>query len=161
MRADFEVTLEDLRQEVVQEYGVNPKKKTLPPDVKRWVELIHEHLTSEELTIGWLMEQTHFNEKTARRFRFISGSYPKSYITRLRVVLACKLLDCEAYDITSAALATGFSDRSTLSKAYKKHFGMNLSESLKKKQKKGEDKNSHDFSQNNSRIDIFITFTWR
>lgn len=120
--------VESLKNEVIQEYGVNPEIENLPPDARWWLELIHEHLTSEDLTVSWLMEQTRSGDKTARRFRFISGHYPKVYITRLRVELACKLLECEEYDITSAALATGFSDRSTLTKAFKKHYGMNLAE---------------------------------
>ena len=63
MEQDNQANVERLKDEVLQVYGVNPQREDLPNDVRRWVELIHEHLTSEELTVSWLMEQPGLSKK--------------------------------------------------------------------------------------------------
>lgn len=37
-----------LKNEVLAEHGIDPEDASLPPDVRRWVELIHEYFDSEE-----------------------------------------------------------------------------------------------------------------
>ena len=47
MEIHIQEIVEELSRDVIKEHGFNPEKVNLPPDVKRWVELIHEHLTDD------------------------------------------------------------------------------------------------------------------
>lgn len=94
-----------------------------PPDVQRWVNLIHEHLTSEELSVSWLLKQPGVSKKTAERFRMFSGQTTKSYITGLRMELARRSMKENKADAMTVAVYVGYRSRSTFVKAYKRYFG--------------------------------------
>ena len=142
MNKDIQEETARLKREVLAEHGIDLKDTNLLHDVRRWVELIHEYLTSEELTVEWLQEQPGMSRKTTVRFCAENQVSTKAYITRLRVELVRKIIAKEDTTLMSVALRVGFRDHSTLTKAFIKHAGCLPSEITNEKNGKMGDKNS-------------------
>ncbi|KAB8198373.1 helix-turn-helix domain-containing protein [Lysobacter maris] len=81
---------------------------------------LDQHLGLEELArlagIG--------RHRLIEAFRHCFGMTPMQYIIAQRLQLACGLLESTRQDITSIALATGFSSHSHLSSAFKRRYGI-------------------------------------
>lgn len=148
MEHDNQANVERLKDEVIQEYGVNPQRDDLPHDVSRWVELIHENLTSESLTVNWLIEQhPELSKKTSERFCVVKGVSTKTYIIQLRMFLASRLIEEGESHIMAVAMNVGYDDNSSFTKSFAKFVG--CLPSLYKKVRGG---NSSDFTSKNSSL---------
>ena len=126
MENNIREIVEELSREVIAGHGINPEEVNLPPDVKRWVELIHEHLTDEHLTINWLINKG--GGSISGRFKWAIKVYPKKYISVLRLELAKVLLKSDGIGVLEVALAVGYKDSSGFCKAFAKHTGINPKE---------------------------------
>ena len=70
------------------------------------------------------MSPYHFH----RIFQKTFNISPYHYSLKVRLNHAATLMAHQKYSITEAAMATGFSDISSFSKTYKKHFGVSPSQ---------------------------------
>lgn len=127
MENEIQETVKELRREVIAEHGINPEEVNLPHDVRRWVELIHEHLTDEHLTISWLINKGG-GRNISGRFKLAIKIYPKRYISVLRLELAKLLLESDGISVLEVALAVGYKDSSGFCKAFAKYTGINPKE---------------------------------
>ena len=71
-----------------------------------------------------LLSEFHF----FRSFKEIFGTTPHSFLLRKRLEAACRQLMHSDTSIADAALANGFADLSSFSKAFRKYFGISPSE---------------------------------
>ncbi|MCF7221439.1 AraC family transcriptional regulator [Marilutibacter chinensis] len=91
---------------------------------RRLEDYILAHL-DQHLTLGELARLAGVGtHRLIEAFRHAFGMTPLQYIIAQRLQLACSLLESTRQDITSIALATGFSSHSHLSSAFKRRFGI-------------------------------------
>lgn len=98
-------------------------KRELCRQVLRGKEFIDSHF-NEACTIARIagtagMSEYHF----FRLFKQIIGSTPYQYMLSKRLQASSELLKAD-YSVSDTAIATGFSDIHSFSKAFKKHFGV-------------------------------------
>ncbi|MBK9689354.1 MAG: helix-turn-helix transcriptional regulator [Saprospiraceae bacterium] len=84
----------------------------------------HEAIDVAQLALHVQMSPYHFH----RIFQKTFNISPYHYSLRVRLNHAMTLMAHQKYSITEAAMATGFSDISSFSKTYKKHFGSSPSQ---------------------------------
>ncbi|MDG5766620.1 AraC family transcriptional regulator [Balneolales bacterium ANBcel1] len=114
--------VERIKRYVIKKYGEKNRKYRY--DVVEWIDLIHTHLNSEELTIAWLTKKAGFGKKTSERFHADVGVTAKFYITKLRMEMAKKLIDKGVVNTMILAVYVGYSNRSTFSKAFFRYYGI-------------------------------------
>ena len=97
------------------------------------IEYIHNHL-DEKMDIKQLAEQSHFSPYHFHRItRALLGEPIGAYITRTRVETAAKMIRYTDLNIEEVAYNVGFEVPSSLSKAFKNHFGISPSDYRKRK----------------------------
>ncbi|GGI57817.1 AraC family transcriptional regulator [Winogradskyella haliclonae] len=98
------------------------------------VDYIHNHLDSK-IDIKHLAELSHFSPFHFHRItRALLGEPIGAYITKTRLETAAKMLRYSTSSIEEIAYNVGFETPSSLSKAFKNHFGISPSEHRTKKQ---------------------------
>ncbi|WP_299114242.1 GyrI-like domain-containing protein [uncultured Winogradskyella sp.] len=98
------------------------------------IDYIHNHLDSK-IDIKHLAELSHFSPFHFHRItRALLGEPIGAYITRTRLETAAKMLRYSKHSIEEIAYNVGFETPSSLSKAFKNHFGISPSEHRIKKQ---------------------------
>jgi AraC-like DNA-binding protein len=60
----------------------------------------------------------------AERFRTLVGESPMAYVAQTRLAVAATLLDHDGPALAEVARRTGFSSASSLSRAFKRQFGL-------------------------------------
>lgn len=91
------------------------------PAVKRTKEYLQEHY-AEEIELQDLARIAHLSPfHLSRIFRQVVGLPPHAYQTQLRLARAKTLL-AQGFDVSYAAMETGFCDQSHLSRQFKLHF---------------------------------------
>ena len=86
------------------------------------------------ITVGELARRLYMNRSYfGARFRQRIGRSPKQYIDETRLSTAAMMISELGYTVTQAALATGYSDIMSFSRAYKKHFGISPRQSVSKR----------------------------
>lgn len=81
---------------------------------------LDQHLSLDELAVLAGMTTHHLIVAFRRTF----GMTPLQYVISQRLQVACTLLESTRQDITTIALATGFSSHSHLTSAFKQRFGI-------------------------------------
>ena len=130
MEQDNRANVARLKDEVIQEYGVNPERDDLPHDVRRWVELIHEYLGLEELTVIWLKDQT-ADADISGKFKAVVGLRPIAYIRRLRVEWTKKLFQNGFKNRWEVSITVGYRHRSSMTMAFKEETGISSAEFIR------------------------------
>jgi len=93
-------------------------------NLNKIVDYIHNHLDSK-IDIAHLAELSHFSPYHFHRItRAMLGEPIGAYITRTRVETAAKLIGYSKNSIEAIAYSVGFETPSSLSKAFKNHFGI-------------------------------------
>lgn len=88
---------------------------------------ISNHLF-EELDIDTLCQKCGMSEYHFRRvFKFVVGENIGNYIQRLRLEYAAHLLTSTEYTLSRIAEQTGYQNKYSIAKAFKKHFGVSTS----------------------------------
>ncbi len=108
-------------------------KKDLLRKLYKAKEYIDQFFT-EALTIEQVAQQAGFSEY--HFFRLFKATFlisPHQYIIQQRLKFSKRLLEKEKPSISALAIASGFADIHSFSKAYKKHFGYSPSVSLSQK----------------------------
>ena len=103
-------------------------------NLNRVVDFIHNNLDSK-IDIALLAELSHFSPYHFHRItRAMLGEPIGSYITRARLETAAKLLRYSENSVEQIAYKVGFETPSSLSKAFKNHFGISPSAHRNKKE---------------------------
>lgn len=103
-------------------------------NLNRVVDFIHNNLVSK-IDIALLAELSHFSPYHFHRItRALLGEPIGAYITRARLETAAKLLRYSENSIEQIAYKVGFETPSSLSKAFKNHFGISPSAHRNKKE---------------------------
>lgn len=109
-------------------------KQHYQENLNRVVDYIHNHLDAK-IDIAHLAELSHFSEYHFHRItRALLGEPLGAYITRARVEAAAKLIRYSDNSIEDIAYSVGFETPSSLSKAFKNHFGITPSQHRNKKE---------------------------
>lgn len=88
-------------------------------DVHTWTEArLHTAITVEQMATQVSLSSSHF----ARLFRQACGMTPWTYVVKLRLERAARLLG-EGESISNVAFGCGFSDQAHLSRRFKRHYG--------------------------------------
>ena len=96
-------------------------------NLNRVVDYIHNHLDTK-IDIAHLAELSHFSPYHFHRItRALLGEPLGAYITRTRVETAAKMIRYSENAIEDIAYSVGFETPSSLSKAFKNHFGISPS----------------------------------
>ena len=87
------------------------------------------HCTQAELDIGTLALTINYSvSRFIRVYCSVFGETPYSYISRCRVDRARKLLEASEQCVGDIALAVGFENRATLTRAIKRHYGVSATQ---------------------------------
>jgi AraC family transcriptional regulator len=87
------------------------------------------HCTQADLDIGKLALTVNYSvSRFIRVYCSVFGETPYSYISRCRVDRARKLLEASEQCVGDIALAVGFENRATLTRAIKRHFGVSATQ---------------------------------
>ncbi|WP_299521635.1 GyrI-like domain-containing protein [Winogradskyella sp.] len=98
------------------------------------VEYIHNHL-DRKIDIARLAELSHFSPFHFHRItRAMLGEPIGTYITRVRIEMAARLLRYSDNSVEQIAYSVGFETPSSLSKAFKNYFGISPSAHRNKKE---------------------------
>lgn len=88
------------------------------------VSYMHEHFTDPELTVASLVRLSHMSNTYFRKlFQQKFCTTPSKYLSDLRTGYAEQLLATGQYNVTEAALASGFYDPKYFSRVLKRRFG--------------------------------------
>ena len=108
-----------LQQEAALEYAPAEKAQIIAPAM----EYLRANYTEPDLTIAYLADLCRITPEYFRKiFKSTYGDSPLSYINRKRLANAKNLLDSGMYTITDAAEASGYTDMSHFSRAFKSAF---------------------------------------
>lgn len=108
-----------------QEYFLNYVSKSKRDIILPALEYIHEHYTTQPLSIAALSQLCSITPEYFRTiFKSIYGISPKGYINNLKISRAKELLSSGLYSVTEAALLSGYTDMSYFSREFKKATGV-------------------------------------
>jgi len=101
-----------------------PKGKLSPAQLSNVLELIHERLASR-LTLNAMATLVGYSPyQFARLFKATTGVAPHSFVLRLRLQRACRLLHDGKTSQADVALATGFYDQAHFANMFRRTFGV-------------------------------------
>ncbi|WP_296384555.1 AraC family transcriptional regulator [Winogradskyella sp.] len=111
-----------------------PKSKSYyQQNLNKVVDYIHNHLDTK-IDIAQLADLSHFSKFHFHRItRAMLGEPIGAYITRARIETAAKMIRYSENQIEQIAYSVGFETPSSLSKAFKNHFGVSPSAYRKNK----------------------------
>ncbi len=75
--------------------------------------------TARELAVAHGFSEFHFS----RAFTAVFGDSPYAYMLQMRLTEACRLLEKGGQPVAEVALACGFNDAATFTRAFKRHHG--------------------------------------
>jgi AraC family transcriptional regulator len=118
----------ELVVEVCRNYRTRPHGRTPPPWLRRVEELLRAHFT-ETLTLDDIAQAIDVHPAhLARVFRQHRHCTVGHYVRGLRIEWACRALSASDLPLSQVALATGYSDQSHFSTAFKRHTGITPAE---------------------------------
>ena len=92
--------------------------------IKKAVNYIHEHYTTEQLSVNTLSEMCNITPEYFRQiFKSQFGVSPIKYINELKIKHAEELLKSDISSVTDAMIMSGYSDISYFSREFKKMYG--------------------------------------
>lgn len=117
-----------LIREYWSEYLPSQKHQT----ISKAVDYIHHNYLTEQIRIDFLAEMCQITSVYFRKiFKSIYGVSPIKYINNLKIEHARELIESQMYSITEVAYHSGYSDSSSFSRDFKKHFGISPNEYAK------------------------------
>jgi AraC family transcriptional regulator len=103
---------------------LEPKGKLGPAQLRRTIELVHEHIASD-LTLDAMARAAGYSQfQFARLFKATTGMTPHCFVLRMRLERASRMLRQGTGNLVEVALATGFWDQAHFTNVFRKAFGM-------------------------------------
>ena len=94
------------------------------PHIAAAIQLIHAK-PSERWTVARLADEVGYSRSAfAARFRKAVGESPIAYVARTRLAAAASLLERDHMPLAEIARRTGYSSEASLSRAFKRAFGV-------------------------------------
>ena len=140
--AEF-IVLSSEGTKVDQQEEVNEPTATSEPRMNRLDQefidkmnrIINENITSTDLDMAFMTDKMAMSHSTFyRKVKALTGMSAKEYIRKLRLQHSAALLRSGDYNVTEAAMMTGFNDLGHFREIFKKEFGIAPSEYAKKSQ---------------------------
>lgn len=102
-------------------FNPRPNKQVIVESVRKY---LNENY-NRKINIGSIAKSLHISHVyLSRIFRGELGESVVSYLAKLRLNMACELLESGKYTVKSAALSVGYEDPSYFSRHFKKYFGV-------------------------------------
>jgi AraC family transcriptional regulator len=118
----------ELVVEICRHHRGRPHGPTAPPWLRRVEELLQARFT-ENLTLNDIAQAVAVHPAhLARVFGKYYGCTVGHYVRGLRMKWACRALSASNLPLSQVALATGYSDQSHFSTAFKRHIGVSPAE---------------------------------
>lgn len=109
-------------QEQEEEKALNPLDRQF---LDKLMEIIEEHLASEELSVTFLADKMCMSISTLyRKVMALLGVSPNEYIRHIRLGRAIEMLKSRETSINEVAYRTGFGSHSSFCKVFRKVYGM-------------------------------------
>ena len=95
--------------------------------------VIEDNITKEDLNMEFMSDNMAMSHSTFyRKVKALTGMSAKEYIRKKRLMRCAQLLKSGDYNVTEAAIMTGFNDLGHFREIFKKEFGVPPSEYLRK-----------------------------
>ena len=108
-----------------QEYFAHYISKSKLDIIKPAVEYIHQRYTKELISIEELSDMCGITPEYFRKiFKSFYGMAPLKYINTLKISHAKELIKSNMYSVTEAAMQSGYTDMSYISREFKKETGI-------------------------------------
>ena len=111
-----------------------PKMSRLDQEfIERLDKVISENIMSEDLDMAFMTDKMAMSHSTFyRKVKALTGLTAKEYIRKFRLQHCYQLLESGDYNVTEAAMMTGFNQLAHFRDVFRKEFGKSPSEVLKK-----------------------------
>ena len=94
------------------------------PTVERAIHYIHDHYSDPELSVSQVAQAVFVSEgHLTRLFKQFTGSSPYSYLTQLRLTVACDLLE-DGVNVLDTSIRCGFHDYTAFLRAFKSAYSV-------------------------------------
>lgn len=104
--------------------------------------LINENIMHEDIDMAFVTDKMGMSHSTFyRKVKALTGLTAKEYIRKKRLLHSYHLLESGDYNVTEAAMMTGFNQMAHFRETFKKEFGVNPSDVMKSKQTRKEKTN--------------------
>ena len=95
--------------------------------------LVDANIMQEDIDMTFLTENMNMSHSTFyRKVKALTGMTAKEYIRKMRLRHARRLLESGDYNVTESAMMTGFNQMAHFREIFKREFGVNPSEVMKK-----------------------------
>lgn len=96
--------------------------------------LIEENMTTEDIDIAFMTDKMAMSHSSFyRKVKALTGVSANEYIRKIKLQRSMQLLQSGEYNVTEAAMMTGFNNIGYFRKCFKKEYGVSPSEVLKGK----------------------------
>ena len=95
--------------------------------------LIEDHLSTVDIDMAFMTDKMAMSHSTFyRKVKALTGLTANEYIRKIKLKHSMQLLQSGKYNVTEAAMMTGFNNMGHFRESFKKEFGVNPSDYLKK-----------------------------
>lgn len=102
--------------------------------INRLNNIISEHIMQEDIDMAFLTDKMAMSHSTFyRKVKALTGMTAKEYVRKQRLFHCYRLLQSGNYNVSEAAMMTGFNQMAHFRETFKKEFGLLPSEVCKKK----------------------------
>ncbi|SEK55355.1 transcriptional regulator, AraC family with amidase-like domain [Colwellia chukchiensis] len=127
---EIAIAVSDLLIFDTERSGSTPQREHVPamiekqtPRLARAIKLMERNIESP-LTVAEIAEQTFVSQRQLERdFKKVLGNSIAGYYSRLRIMLAQRLLTETALNITEVAIRSGYSSRASFNRSYRRILG--------------------------------------
>jgi AraC-like DNA-binding protein len=101
---------------------------------ERLDQLIEDNIMQEDLDMAFISDRMAMSHSTFyRKVKALTGMTAKEYVRKRRLRYCYNLLQSGEYNVSQAAMMTGFNQMSHFRETFKREFGILPSEVMKKK----------------------------
>lgn len=117
----------------LQQPRPNGLNKVSEEFLKKFVTIVEENITKEELDMPFMAEKMNMSHSTLyRKIKGLTGNSGNEFIRKIKLNYSLRLMQEEGMTISEAAYNSGFNDISYYRRCFKKEYGQLPSEYIKK-----------------------------
>lgn len=119
------------KENITDEDGLNDLDRSF---IEKAIEIIEQNLTNPEFSVDVFGREIGMSHAGMyRKFKTVMGKTPLDFIHEIRLKKAVDMLSNGNYQVSEVAYAVGYSDPKYFSTVFKKYFGENASDYLRRK----------------------------